>query len=113
MDPSPDPIEREIETIHQEILRILRMHKRWSRLAELIVGVITGFQDIAGRSQDAGEDRPFDLRSDDDHIRIDVKTQDGGELDVKKEKVGKQYQAWVTAGRCFVALSRCRLCSTE
>lgn len=84
--------------IHEKVMRILKSRKSRSRKAELIVAVLLGFWDIVGVAQDAGPDRPFDLRDDDGGVRIDVKTQRGGVLDVKKEKVAKQFLAWSRSG---------------
>jgi len=49
-----------------------------------------------------GKDKPFDLRAPDDAVRIDVKTQKNGELNVKREKFGKQFLAWAAAGERFL-----------
>lgn len=90
------------DALFAEVQRILSLHKSKSRRAEMIVGAITGFLDITGQMQGAGRDRPFDLRAGDDGMRIDVKTQRGGVLHVKKEKVSKQFEAWSTAGGQFL-----------
>ncbi len=90
------------DVAYQEIVRILKLKKSWSRRAERVVGVMTGYDDIVAREQDAGSDKPFDLRAPDDAIRIDVKTQKTGELAVKREKFGKQFLAWAAAGRRFI-----------
>jgi hypothetical protein len=68
----------------------------------MIVAVMSGYEDIVGRAQDVGKDKPFDLRASDDAVRIDVKTQKNGELNVKREKFGKQFVAWAAAGRRFL-----------
>lgn len=87
---------------HREVLRILTLKKSLTRRFEMIIRVMTGFEDIVGKEQDAKKDKPFDLRAPDDSIRIDLKTQASGELNVKSEKVGKQLGAWVRSGRRFV-----------
>jgi hypothetical protein len=99
---SNDQLGRDDEAAFQEVVRILKMKKSLTRRAELIVGVMSGFEDIVGRVQDAGKDKPFDLRAPDDAVRIDVKTQRNGELNVKREKYGKQFLAWAAAGKRFV-----------
>lgn len=70
------------DVAYQEVLRILKLKKSWPRRAEMIVAVMSGYQDIVGRAQDAGKDKPFDLCAPDDAVRIDVKTQKNGELNV-------------------------------
>jgi hypothetical protein len=97
-----DPSSSETDTAHQEVVRILLLKKSWSRRAEMIVGVMSGYDDIVAREQDAGSDKPFDLRAPDDAVRIDVKTQKTGELAVKREKFGKQLLAWAAAGKRFI-----------
>jgi hypothetical protein len=87
---------------YQKVVRILKLKKSWSRRAEMIVAVMSGYEDIVGRAQDAGKDKPFDLRAPDDAVRIDVKTQKNGELNVKREKFGKQLLAWAAAGERFL-----------
>ncbi len=42
------------------------------------------------------------MRAPDDAVRIDVKTQKNGELNVKREKFGKQFLAWAAAGERFL-----------
>jgi hypothetical protein len=49
-----------------------------------------------------GKDKPFDLRAPDDAVRIDVKTQKNGELNVKREKFGKQFVAWAAGRKRFL-----------
>jgi hypothetical protein len=68
----------------------------------MIVGAMTGYEDIVGRAQDVGKDKPFDLRAPDDAIRIDAKTPKSGELNVKREKFGKQLLAWAAGGKRFL-----------
>src|SRR5712691_11446781 len=60
---------------YQKVVRILKLKKLWSRRAEMIIAVMSGYEDIVGREQDVGKDKPFDLRAPDDAVRIDVKTQ--------------------------------------
>jgi hypothetical protein len=87
---------------HRKVVAILESGRESWWQAERIVGWLCGYEHIAGQKQDAGDDRPFDLRSPDDLIRIDVKTQQGNELDVKKEKPGKQFAAWNGTDRRFI-----------
>lgn len=98
MDEQGDTSVYDSAAVHEKVVRILKSRKSRSRKAELIVAILLGFWDIVGREQDAGRDRPFDLRDDDGGVRIDVKTQRGGVLDVKKEKVAKQFLAWSRSG---------------
>src|SRR5580704_14196441 len=51
------------DVAYQEVVRILKLKKSWSRRAEMIVAVMSGYEDIVGRAQDAGKDKPFDLRA--------------------------------------------------
>jgi hypothetical protein len=102
MEPSNEPSASDSEAAFQQVVRILNRKKAWSRRAELIVGVLAGYKDIVGQTQDPGKDKPFDLQAPDDAVRIDVKTQKNGELNVKREKVGKQFLAWAAAGKRFI-----------
>jgi hypothetical protein len=102
MEPSNDPPASDSDATYQQVGRILKRKKAWSRRAEMIVGLMSGYQDIVGQAQDPGKDKPFDLQAPDDAIRIDVKTQKNGELNVKKEKFGKQFLAWAAAGKRFI-----------
>ena len=63
---------------------------------------LTAFLNIARRKQGAGTDLPFDHMMTQDRIRLDTKSQEGGELDVKKEKPGKQFTAWSNSGKQFI-----------
>jgi hypothetical protein len=92
------------EAAHREVVAVLDSGREAWWQAERVVGLMCGYEHIAGQRQDAGDDRPFDLRSPGDRIRVDVKTQRGNELDVKKEKPGSQFAAWNATGRRFVPL---------
>lgn len=92
------------EATHRKVVAILDSDRESWWQAERIVGWMCGYEHIAGQKQDAGDDRPFDLRSPGDLIRIDVKTQQGNQLDVKKEKPGKQFAAWNGTARRFIPL---------
>lgn len=87
---------------HGWLVEVLRGGEQHSVKAQRAVTALTGYDYIAGSDQGARTSRPFDHQAPDDSIRIDTKTQQFGVLDVKQEKPGKQFTAWVTAGKRFV-----------
>ena len=87
---------------HEWLKKMLASELEHPAKVERAVTALTGFEFIAGREQGAGKDRPFDHMMFLDVIRLDTKSQEGGELDVKKEKPGKQVTAWSNSGKRFI-----------
>ena len=87
---------------HGWLVEVLRGGEQHSVKAQRAVTALSAFDYIAGSDQGARTSRPFDHQAADDSIRTDTKTQQFGVLHVKQEKPGKQFTAWVTAGKRFV-----------
>jgi len=87
---------------HGWLVDVLQREEQHSVKAQRAVSALTGFEYIAGTEQGASTNRPFDHKAKDDSIRIDTKTQQAGLLDVKQEKLGKQFTAWARADKKFI-----------
>jgi hypothetical protein len=90
------------DDLHGWLVGHLRGVEPHSVKAQRVVTALTGYDYIAGTDQGAGTNRPFDHKAPDDSIRIDTKTQQHGVLDVKRDKPGKQFTAWISSGKQFI-----------
>lgn len=71
---------------------------------ERILCLMRQYTLIAGRFQDAGDDKPFDGAAPNGRIRAEFKSMQGNVLDVKRDKPVKQFTSWNNSGRKFIPL---------